>query len=91
MSLKSIIISTLMTLSLGAHAIPPVAPPAIYNTIKAIAARNCKTVQGEILVKDLKDTDQVKFVLKLNKEGTQGILTILEDGNVSENLDVICK
>ena len=78
-------------LTLSAFAIPPDTPPAIYNKIKTIAARNCRTVQGEIYVVDLKDTDKVKFVLQLNKEGTSGILTVLDNGEVQENMEVICR
>lgn len=88
---KSILAAVLLIASFGVHAIPPVTPPAIYNKIRTIAARNCKTIEGDIYVSDLKDTEQVKFVLQLNKEGTGGILTVFENGKASENINVTCK
>ena len=90
MNAKNILALGLVLFSFGAHAIPPVPPSAIYNKIKTIAARNCITENG-IMVGDLKDTENVKFVLQLNKNATAGILTILEDGQVSENFKVSCK
>lgn len=91
MSLKTTLAATLLLASVGAHAIPPVPPSAIYNKIRTIAARNCTTNNGGIVVADLKDTDKVKFVLQLNKEGNAGILTVLDNGEVQENFDVTCK
>ncbi|GEM_PF-793774 len=91
MSFKSVLTMAVLLVSFGAHAIPPVPPTAIYNKIKTIAARNCKTVQGEIYVSELKDTEQVKFILQLNKEGTEGVLSVIEDNQVQENLKVTCR
>lgn len=91
MSLKSLLTLAVLAVSFGAQAIPPVPPSAIYNKIKTIAARNCKTVEGEVYVSELKDTEQVKFILQLNKEGTAGILTIVENNQVQENLKVTCR
>lgn len=91
MSFKSILTCAVLMISFGAHAIPPVPPTAIYNKIKTIAAKNCRTVEGDILVSDLKDVNDVKFVLQLNKEGTGGILTVLENGKAQENLEVTCR
>lgn len=89
MTLKNLLVSALVLFSAGVHAIPP-APPAIYNKIKVIAARNCVT-EDNIVVADLKDTDAVKFVLQLNKSSTAGILTMIENGKVVENFEVNCK
>lgn len=91
MSFKSLLTIAVLTISFGAHAIPPIPPAAIYNKIKTLAARNCKTVKGDIYVSDLKDTEQVKFVLQLNKEGSAGILTVFSDGQAEENMEVTCK
>ena len=87
---KSLLTGVLLLASFGAFAIPPAPPTAIYNKIKTIAARNCKTVEGEIAVSDLKDTETVKFVLQLNKSGTKGILTVISGGQVQDNLEVSC-
>ncbi|MFA6237625.1 MAG: hypothetical protein WC635_09895 [Bacteriovorax sp.] len=89
MTVKDLLVLGLVLFSVGVHAIPP-APPAVYNKIKAIAARNCVT-EDNIVVADLKDTDSVKFVLQLNKTSTAGVLTIVEDGKVVENFAVTCK
>lgn len=89
MTVKNLLVSGLVLFSAGVHAIPP-APPAIYNKIKSIAARNCVT-EDNIVVSDLKDTDSVKFVLQLNKSSTAGVLSMIEDGKVVENFAVTCK
>lgn len=87
---KKILALGLVLISFGAHAIPPAPPSTIYNKIRSIAARNCITENG-IVVGDLKDTENVKFVLQLNKNASAGLLTILENGEVSDNLKVTCK
>jgi hypothetical protein len=91
MSFKSFLACAVLVVSMSAQAIPPVPPTAIYNKIRTIAARNCKTIVGEIAVSDLKDTDKVKFVLQLNKNGDAGILTVLSGGEVQDNLEVTCR
>jgi hypothetical protein len=91
MSLKSTLVAALALISLGAHAIPPVPPTVIYNKIRTSAAQNCQTVRGDITVADLVDTKEVKFVLQLSKDGRAGILSVIENGKLSENLEVTCK
>lgn len=91
MSFKTVLACAFLVVSISAQAIPPVPPTAIYNKIRTIAARNCKTLVGEIAVSDLKDTEKVKFVLQLNKEGSAGILTVLSGCEVQDNLEVTCK
>lgn len=80
----------LVLFSLGAQAIPPAPPTAIYNKIRTIAARNCVT-ENDMAVSELKDTDSIKFVLQLNKNATAGILTMMEDGVAIETFKVTCK
>lgn len=87
---KKILALGLVLISISAHAIPPSPPSAIYNKIRSIAAKNCITENG-IVVGDLKDTESVKFVLQLNKNASAGLLTILENGEVSDNLKVTCR
>jgi hypothetical protein len=90
MSFKNILALVLMLFSVGVHAIPPVPPSAIYNKIKTIAARNCVT-DTDVLVSEFKDVGAVKFVLELNKEGSAGVLTMMENGSAIESINVNCK
>ncbi|MGZ3787575.1 MAG: hypothetical protein ACXVLQ_03590 [Bacteriovorax sp.] len=91
MGFKKALMLGLVLASMGAHAIPPAPPAAIYNKIKVIAARNCATTDDEIPVGELKDTESVKFVLQLNSEYTAGILSVMENGEFIENFVVTCK
>jgi hypothetical protein len=91
MSFKKLLTASLLFLSVGAFAIPPLPPSIIINKIKTIVARNCKTIGEEILVSDLIDTSTVKFVLELNNEGNAGILKVVENGKIADNLEVVCQ
>lgn len=91
MNMKTLFVACLFVVSFGAQAIPPAPPALIYNKIKTSAAQKCKTVQGDIAVTDLKDTDKIKFVLELNAEKNAGVLTVLANGEVQDQLEVSCK
>ena len=88
MTFKKCLVLTMLTISFGAHAIPP-SPPTIYNKIRSILARNCQTDSG-VAVSELKDTESVKFVLQLNRIGDKGLLSVIENGKVIENMNVTC-
>ena len=81
----------LVLVSMGAHAIPPAPPTVIVNKIKSSIAKSCTTNEGGITVSDLKDTEQVKFVLQLDSKNEKGVLSVLENGKLSQNFDVTCK
>jgi hypothetical protein len=90
MAFKKILISAMVLFSMGAQAIPPIPPSAIYNKIRTIAARNCVT-DTDVVVSEFKDVGPIKFVLQLNKAGTAGILTMMENGSEVESINVTCK
>lgn len=58
--------------------------------INPIASHFCKTKDG-ILVNEFKNTDQIKFHLQINRQDpSEGTLTIIENGQVMEELPVTC-
>lgn len=89
MFFKKTFVLGLVLFSMGAHAIPPAPPSAIFNKIRTLTARNCVT-DNDIKVSDLKDTGTVKFVLELNRESSAGTLTMMEDGTAVESFNVTC-
>lgn len=91
MSLKSILAASLVLVSMGAHAIPPVPPSAIAQDLRTLSVSDCITNEGGVAVSDLKDTDTVRFILRVNKQSKKGILSVLEDGKLVENFEVTCK
>ncbi len=75
---------------MGAHAIPPSPPTAIFKKIETSAARNCIT-EDNIRVSDLKDTGSIKFLLQVKNDSNDAVLSVFVDGNLTESFKVKCR
>ncbi len=91
MSFKSIMAASLVLVSLGAQARPPVPPSAIIQDIRSLSLSDCTTNEGGIAVSDLRDNDSIKFVLQVKRSTKTGILSVIQDGKIIENFEVTCK
>lgn len=90
MKLRNLLMSCLMLLSFTIQAAPPAPSETVLSGIGLLLARNCY-VNNDISVASLKNTEQVKFVLYLDNESHTGILKVIENGIVIEELPVFCK
>jgi hypothetical protein len=90
MAFKKIALSAFMLLSVTAHAIPPSPPEAIFKTLNLISLKHC-FINNEVSTSELKNTETVKFVLKVDKESNVGVLQIFESGELTEELPVTCR